>query len=518
MLLLLIKFIMNFNTYTTRDGQKLLYIGNPNMSMLDELSTGQGDCWHSSFEQGYKNAFQELSYQTHVSWWYINDFDNLDTCISWRINPHAFVVRKYIWDLFGGFDSEFKSDEMRGLSFGYAMIRQGAVPLYVKGLFSQVDPSFNQIPIIDHYLFFRKKFKWEHAGYMLLRNLLNPSHWFAYISARKYTSREQSLPFVTAKPLQPVQGKPTVSYIIPTMMRQHFTVQLLGDLAAQTYPPTQVIIVDATPEAERIPDIYLQQVYPFTLEVYWQSSKGSCRARNEGIEKCTGEYIIFGDDDLRLAHDFIEMHLRFLQTYEAEACNGLDIRADHQQQDLRDLKNKIEKGEHEPYVRLTNNFNNANSCVKKEIVDSLIGNDVNYDGGYGEDSDFGISLTKAGISVFYNPFAASLHLKPSAGGYRWWGSQSKILGKKRKSQPWELGVPVKWVRPVPSPTIMYQLYKHYNAIQQREYHYKYLLMYLIKGSKAGFFLRLLMFPIKWLQYRKSQFYAKRLIAQGVKYA
>jgi hypothetical protein len=32
-----------------------------------------------------------------------------------------------------------------------------------------------------------------------------------------------------------------------------------------------------------------------------------------------------------------------LQTYNAGACNGLDIRADHHMQDLNDLKIKIEQ-------------------------------------------------------------------------------------------------------------------------------------------------------------------------------
>ena len=53
-------------------------------------------------------------------------------------------------------------------------------------------------------------------------------------------------------------------------------------------------------------------------------------------------------------------------------------------------------------------FSNANSCVKKEYVDLLVGNDINYDGGYGEDGDFGISLLKLGIPVLHNPFSANL--------------------------------------------------------------------------------------------------------------
>ncbi len=83
------------------------------------------------------------------------------------------------------------------------------------------------------------------------------------------------------------------------MMRQDYTLQLLGDLANQSYPPTQVVVVDATPENMRDESMYDPKKYPFELIVKWQQTKGSCRARNEAIEHCSGEYIVFGDDDLK---------------------------------------------------------------------------------------------------------------------------------------------------------------------------------------------------------------------------
>lgn len=52
--------------YTTASGEILLYAGLPDFQQLEVLSTGAGDIWHSSFEQGYKNAFPELVYQTAV--------------------------------------------------------------------------------------------------------------------------------------------------------------------------------------------------------------------------------------------------------------------------------------------------------------------------------------------------------------------------------------------------------------------------------------------------------------------
>ena len=88
--------MINFKEYKSKTGEEILYVGNPDFEKLETLVVGNGDIWHSSFEQGYKNAFQDIVYQTVVFFWYVNDFDNLDECISWRLNPNSFAVRKSV--------------------------------------------------------------------------------------------------------------------------------------------------------------------------------------------------------------------------------------------------------------------------------------------------------------------------------------------------------------------------------------------------------------------------------------
>jgi glycosyltransferase involved in cell wall biosynthesis len=277
-------------------------------------------------------------------------------------------------------------------------------------------------------------------------------------------------------------------------------------------------VIDATPEGDRTEFLYQTKKYPFELIVKWQETKGSCRARNEAIAFSTGDYIVFGDDDIRIPPDFIENHIRLLQTYGAGACNGLDIRADNYKQDLNDLKKKLSALDFRRFlVGNAQSFSNANSCVKKEYVDLLIGNDVNFDGGYGEDADFGMSLAKIGVIVLNNSFSVNLHLKPPSGGYRFWGTEAKIMGKKRKLQPWELDSPVKWVRPVPSPTIMYGIIKQFSPQQLVEYKYKHFSYYLFEGSKLTLLYRLFRLPYKNIQFKRSVFYAQKLMRLGIRY-
>lgn len=507
---------MKLKEFITKSGEVILYSGVPDFEKLEILSLGSGDVWHSSFEQGYKNAFPEVVYQS-PTFWYINDFDGLDECVSWRINPNQFAVRKLVWEKLGGFDADFTSLQMQALDFGYnSLCYRGVVSLYVKGLFISQEEEEVVISAKDRYVFFRKNHKIDHAIFMLYRKgFWKWKEWRAFFYAKNNFRQRKNTPIIPPRELNPIEGNPKVSYIIPTMMRQDFTLLLLQDLANQSYLPSQVIVVDATPESSRDESLYRPDDYPFEVIFKWQTTEGSCRARNEAIELCTGDYIIFGDDDVRLSGDFVENHIRLLQTYKTHACNGLDIRADNMKQDLSDLAQKLKEMDAVRWkVGPALSFNNANSCVKKEFVNQLVGNDINYDGGYGEDGDFGMSLTKIGVVVLHNPFSTNLHLKPPTGGYRFWGSQAKKMGKNRKKQPWELDTPVKWIRPVPSPTIMYQIHKQFRREQFIEYKYKYFVLYLFKGNKWELPFKILNLPYRLLQFNRSVFYAKKLIALG----
>ena len=508
--------MLNLKEYITPSGDVLLYNGSPDFEHLNRLVHEEGDVWHSSLDQGYENIFLEIVYQTVVFFWYAKDSENLDKSVSWRINPNAFVIRKHVWEFFGGFDSDYKNIQTSALDFGFNTLRyQGVVPLYVKGLFEE---KIEEVSISrkDIYTFYVKNFKYSHSIYMLLRQgIWKIKEFKGYRFARKKFQFKGKVKILKPRKLNKIEGKPKVSYIIPTMMRQEFTLNLLNDLEHQTYKPSQVVVVDATPEVTRDESLYDKSKYSFEVIFKWQTSKGSCRARNEAIDLCTGDYIVFGDDDIRIQPQFIENHIRLLQTYKTEACNGLDIRADNQQQNLSDLDIKLENlGDARWKVGATQSFSNANSCVSRRVVNQLVGNDINYDGGYGEDSDFGLSIAKLGVTVLHNPFSVNLHLKPPIGGYRFWGKQAGLKGRHRKKQPWELDTPVKHIIPKPSPTIMYQLFKHYDDRQRKEYKIKYFVFYFSKAKLVELPLRLVKLPLRILQFNKSVFYAKKLMTLG----
>lgn len=511
---------MQLKEFVTQSGETLLYNGAPNLESLEQLANGAGDLWHSSLDQGLNNVFPELVYQTAVFWWFLNDHPNLDRSINWRINPDAFVVRKNVWLLFSGFPKDYDSYILSAFDLGYRMLRHGgAIPMYVKGLFPE-EVITSKITIQDRYRFFEKNFKPQHSVYMLLKGLnKNPFLELSQFRKAKMENLTRNLfPVLPARELNSLETIPTVSVVIPTMLRQEYTLQLLRDYADQTVPVAQIVVVDATPIEDRVEGIYNDDQFDFELTIKWQESKGSCRARNEAIALCSGDYIIFADDDTRILPSFVENHIRFLQTYNVEACNGLDISATSHKDGvdkLKDLYSSASKSQLKAGAAMS--FSNANSCVNSSFIKTLIGNDINFDGGYGEDTDFGLRLLKAGAILMQNPYSPILHLKPPTGGYRHWGLQASLLGKKRKKQSWELDHPVKYIRPIPSPTIVYGIIKHYSLEQVMEYRSKYFFLYLFKGSKVGLFFRFLKFPYRALQFDKSLFYARNLIRRGERF-
>jgi hypothetical protein len=100
-------------------------------------------------------------------------------------------------------------------------------------------------------------------------------------------------------------------------------------------------------------------------------------------------------------------------------------------------RNKINKlSKYRFKVGVASSFNIANSCVERICVNQLQGNDINFDGGYGEDGDFGLSLLKLGITVLYNPYARNLHLKRPQVGTDFGEPNQKLWEKTEKNNLW----------------------------------------------------------------------------------
>lgn len=93
-------------------------------------------------------------------------------------------------------------------------------------------------------------------------------------------------------------SRPDVSIIVPVYNTEQYLKQALDSAACQTLENIEIIIVnDGSPDnSQTIIDEYVEK-YPDIVKAYTKENGGLSSARNFGLEKASGEYVLFLDSD-----------------------------------------------------------------------------------------------------------------------------------------------------------------------------------------------------------------------------
>lgn len=116
-----------------------------------------------------------------------------------------------------------------------------------------------------------------------------------------------------------------ITVVTPTLRRPEEVAGLLGNLAAQTVLPRELILVDGAPEGERATERLVQvrgRTLPFSIS-YVRSGGGTAMQRNAGIERVTTSLVAFVDDDVRLDPEFFARILDVLRADRASDVGGV---------------------------------------------------------------------------------------------------------------------------------------------------------------------------------------------------
>jgi glycosyltransferase involved in cell wall biosynthesis len=112
---------------------------------------------------------------------------------------------------------------------------------------------------------------------------------------------------------------PTVSVIIPCFNASAYLEQTLASITGQTYPSTEIIIVNDG-STEDVTLRILSSIQHPSITVYHQSNKGVSVARNYGFLKSSGKYVLFMDADDLMSPDYISV---LVQTMEMDSALGV---------------------------------------------------------------------------------------------------------------------------------------------------------------------------------------------------
>lgn len=120
---------------------------------------------------------------------------------------------------------------------------------------------------------------------------------------------------------------PKFSVIVPVYNRPDEVLDLMASLAAQTAGNFEAIIVEdgSTVPCKESVDRYADKV---DVHYFYKSNEGRSIARNYGIDRSKGDYLIFFDSDCVIPHDYFEKLAKALADNPLDCFGGPDAAHD----------------------------------------------------------------------------------------------------------------------------------------------------------------------------------------------
>jgi glycosyltransferase involved in cell wall biosynthesis len=271
----------------------------------------------------------------------------------------------------------------------------------------------------------------------------------------------------------------TIDVLIPTIGRKEYLLNVLNNLASQTYLPKNVIIIEQNPLENSQSDLdFIQNTkWPFVIKHHFTNRSGACNARNIGLTMVESEFTFFADDDIVFENNLLEKAILTFQT----TGNEVFLVACH-----------LESQTVIPHqIKQFAVFGAGCAFVKSTCFTDLKFN-VAYEFGFGEDNDFGMQLRNRGYDILYVSTSKILHLKAPIGGFR-----------TKPSVRWQDDP----IQPKPSPTVM--LFKLLHDTKEQLLNYKVTLFF--KNLNKEFIFN----PVKYIRlfnkkWTRSIFWANEL--------
>lgn len=141
--------------------------------------------------------------------------------------------------------------------------------------------------------------------------------------------------------------KELVSLIIPIYNGEKYVSSIFAATKAQTYKNIEILFIDDGSTDGTLSKLKVITSGESGFYIYSKENEGVSSARNFGVEKAKGNYIVFADVDDYIFPDYIEKLYYYVQKYNADwaQCSLLKIRENSKKSQYRKYrrKNDIEK-------------------------------------------------------------------------------------------------------------------------------------------------------------------------------
>lgn len=213
-----------------------------------------------------------------------------------------------------------------------------------------------------------------------------------------------------------------ISIIIPSYNRGNVLEKTLPSYLKQRHVKEIIVVDDGSIDNTRGLISEIARVDERIKYLRHDSKRGAPVAKNTGMQRATGKYILFGEDDVFLDDNYSSQLLECMKKNDADIIAGRLIYLITFKQKNEELErwNKIKmplidksliKGNFS--IKTQNDIGTIflHSCflARAEVLDGLY-YDENYQGnGYREETDIQVAAAKLGYKIFFCPHTACFH-------------------------------------------------------------------------------------------------------------
>lgn len=204
------------------------------------------------------------------------------------------------------------------------------------------------------------------------------------------------------------------SIIIPTYNRANILEKCLEALEKQTYKNFEIIIVDDGSEDNTKKTVYeFKKKSKLKISYICQEHKQQGAARNKGVKKAGGKYVVFTGDDIITSENWLSEHIRTQKKNNNTAVLGLTLW--HPELKINDfMRHLAPNGPQFNYGLIKNKeadwrfFWTSNISLERKWLDKEKF-DENFCGWGYEDLELGYRLEKRGLRIVFNDKAIAYH-------------------------------------------------------------------------------------------------------------
>ncbi len=243
-------------------------LGPPSQALLDQLLSQPVDLWHAGLLLGARGKPELLDFVSPTRMFSCDPLPSLQAT-SWRISMSACLVRTEVLLQNGFLRPEFSTLQGAALEWGYRCLQYGVLMRHLPTLLTQLPAveAFNDsLPLEDemrfvYYRFGRKWSAWAglRAAASGYASILSTYHAYRKVAADPAPPQPSPFQSSVGQPTgswEQTQKSPAVSVLVPTLDRYPYLHTLLQQLEKQTVSPQEILVIDQTPSASRLPNFY----------------------------------------------------------------------------------------------------------------------------------------------------------------------------------------------------------------------------------------------------------------------